>query len=123
MLGAPETIGQIDERDIERRENCEDGGEGCFLFGIFYQAAQQQVGDEEQPEDEGRGELRVPGPPDAPDGTGPERAGDEAYGAAHDPDFDAGDAEGVPLAFAGDEIGDAGVEGDEEGAEHSVPAG
>ena len=123
MLGAPQTIRQIDERDIERRENCEDSGKGCLLFGIFYQAAEQQVGDEEQPEDEGGGELGVPGPPDTPDGTRPEWAGDQADGAAHHAYFDGGNAERVPFAFAGDEISNAGVEGDEEGAEHGVPTG
>src|SRR5277367_7204733 len=100
MLRAPQTIREIDQRDIERSENRENCGERCFLFGVFYQAAQQQVADEEQPQDEGGGELRVPGPPDTPDGTCPERAGDEANRAADDADFDAGDAEGVPLAIA-----------------------
>ena len=56
-------------------------------------------------------------------GSRPQRAGDQANGAADDADFDAGDTEGIPFAIAGDEIGDAGVEGDEEGAEHGVPAG
>ena len=46
MLRAPQTIREIDERNIERRENRKDGGERCFLFGIFDQAAQQEVGDE-----------------------------------------------------------------------------
>src|SRR5271156_4048229 len=123
MLRAPQTIREIDQRNVERREDCENGGEGCFLFGIFYQAAQQQVGDEEQPEDEGGGELRVPGPPDTPDGSCPERAGDQADRAADDADFDAGDTEGVPFAISGYEIGHAGVEGDEEAAEHGIPAG
>src|SRR5271155_2673127 len=90
MLGAPQPIREIDQRDIERGEDREDGGEACFLFWILYEAAQQQVGDEEQPQDESGGELRVPGPPDAPDGTRPERAGDQAYCAADDADFDAG---------------------------------
>src|ERR1700684_1194390 len=111
MVGEPQTIRKIDQWNIERGKNCENGGEGCFLFGIFDQSAQQQVGDEQEPQNECRSELCVPGPPDAPDRTRPKRAGDQANRAADDADFDAGDTESIPFALSGDETGEPGEEG------------
>jgi len=58
-------------------------------------AAQEQVADVDKPEDQGGGEAGVPGPPDAPGATAPERAGDEDDGAEDDADLGAGQGPGV----------------------------
>ena len=94
MLGAPPADGHEDDGDVDGGEDGEDRGEGSDLSGWGHLAG-EEVADVEEPEDEGAGEARVPGPPDSPDGTGVEHAGEQHEGAVEDGDLGGGEGEGV----------------------------
>src|SRR5207244_3198051 len=107
MLGAPPFDGEDDNGDIDEGEDVEHGGEGGALRGLIDGASQHQVAGVEQPADQGAGESRVPGPPDAPDDAAPKGSGDQIGGEEGESDFGDGDGEGVPEKVAGDEEQDA----------------
>ena len=94
MLGAPPAVGHIDDGHVEGAEDAQDGGQRLHLRAGG-KAAQQQVADVDEPEDQGGGQPRVPGPPDAPGAASPERAGDEDDGAEDHADLGAGQRPGV----------------------------
>ena len=71
VLGAPPAVGHVYDGDVEGAEDAEDGGQGLHLRAGG-EAAQEQVADVDEPEDEGGGEAGVPGPPDSPGAAAPE---------------------------------------------------
>ena len=85
MLHAPPAVGHIDDGHVESAEDAEDGGQRLHLRPGG-KAAQQQVADINQPQNEGGGQPRVPGPPDAPD---------EHHGAEDHTHLGAGQGPGV----------------------------
>src|ERR1700730_2781316 len=123
VLCPPETVRHVDERDIEKRKNTEDCGKSGAALGVFEQTPQQQIGNIEQPEEKGCGQPRVPGPPNAPDRAGPQRAGDEPDRAAGYAQFCCGDTQPVPFEPACREIGDVGGENGGKSRERRYPGG
>src|SRR5438552_2162688 len=101
MLGAPPLDGKDDDRDVDEGEDVEDGGKSRALRRLFDGAAQHQVARVKEPADQGAGEPRVPGPPDAPDDAAPEGARDQIGGEEGESDFRDGDGERVPEKIAG----------------------
>src|SRR5258708_22640032 len=94
MLSAPPAVGHVDDGDVEGSEDAEDGGQRLHLWASG-EAAQKQIADVDEPENEGGGETRVPCPPDTPGAAAPQRSGDEDDGAKDDADFSAGERPGV----------------------------
>src|SRR5258706_2105111 len=113
MLGTPPLDGEDDDGDVDEGEDVEDGGEGGALRGLFDGAPQHEVAGVKEPADQGAGESRVPGPPDASDDTAPEGSGDQVGGEEGESDFGDGDGESVPEEVPVDEEKNAGGEGDE----------
>ena len=89
MLRAPPAVGHVDDGGIERAEDAEDCGK-CLHLRAGGKPAHQQVADIDEPQNQGGGEPRVPGPPDTPGAATPERPGSEDNGAVEDADFSAG---------------------------------
>ena len=102
-----------DDGDVDEGEDAEDGGEGRALRGFFDGAPQHQVSGIEEPTDERAGEPGVPGPPDAPDDTTPDRSRDQVAGEEGEPDFGHGYGGRVPDEVLRDKEEGAGDEGDE----------
>ena len=100
MLGAPPAVGHIDDGHVERAEDAQYGGQGLHLRAGG-KAAQQQVADVDEPENEGGGQAGVPGPPDAPGAASPERPGNQHDGAEDDADFGAGQRPGIGRSARG----------------------
>src|SRR5579863_5935564 len=123
MRGAPKAVGDVNERDINISKDAEDGRKSGAALGLVHKTAEQDVGNVEEPEDEGGRKAGVPSPPNTPDGMGPDGAGDEANGAADHSDFRAGNAEPVPFEAARAEIGDVGKKRDGERRKHGNPGG
>jgi len=65
MLGAPPANRHVNDGNIDGGEDGKDRSEGLGLAGGG-EAAQHEVADVEEPEEEQAGEARVPCPPDAP---------------------------------------------------------
>ena len=94
VLGAPPADGHEADGDVDGSEDGQNGGEDFCLAGGG-EAAEQDVADVEEPEEEVGGEACVPCPPDAPCGAAPEHAGGEAYAGVDDCDLRGGEGEGV----------------------------
>src|SRR5207249_9189564 len=62
------------------------------------------IRDEKQPEHKGRGQARVPGPPDPPDRLGPEWPSYEDTTAKHESHFGRGQGQVIGIARAACEI-------------------
>src|SRR5271170_536587 len=104
MLAAPPADGHEDKRDIDESEDAVDGAENGAALHIVDERAEQQIGGVHEPEDEGRSEARVPGPPNSPDGFGPDGAGDEDDGGEGESGFCGGDSGPIGAGIAADEI-------------------
>jgi len=115
MLRAPPANGKEDERDVEESENAEQCAQKSAPVGLLDEGAEKQIGNIEQPQDESRGKARVPGPPDTPDGVGPNGAGDEDNGDAHKADFGASNPEPVVFGTALPNVKQVGNKADEQG--------
>src|SRR3974390_792920 len=113
VLCAPPANRKKDERNVEKSENAEQGAEEGAAIGLFNQRTEQQVGNIEEPEDEGGGEPGVPGPPDAPDRMGPDGAGNEYDGDTREAHFRAGDAKPIVLLIALPDVQEVCHEADE----------
>ncbi len=97
VLSPPETVCQIDQRDVEKRKNAKDCGDPRTSFRLVDYCAEQKVRDIQQPQNKGGGEFRVPRPPNAPDGLSPQRPRYESNRAACHTNFNACDAEPIPF--------------------------
>ena len=94
MLRAPPAIRHIDDRHVECAEDSQHGGQRLHL-GPGGEAAQEQVADVDEPQNQRGGEARVPGPPHTPRAPAPKRPRDEHYGAEDDADLSAGQCPSV----------------------------
>ena len=70
----------ITKRHVQRPEIGEDRAQPGPAMGVVQLCPQDQAARVDHPQDEGRGESRVPGPPGSPGGVGPQRAGRQASG-------------------------------------------
>ncbi len=94
VLGAPPADGHVDDGDVNRGEDGEDGCQGVGLAGRR-EPAQHQIADIEEPEQKHAGKARIPRPPDSPSCARPEHAGEEADAGVDDRHFGSSEGEGV----------------------------
>ncbi len=96
MLPAPPDRRLVDDRHVDRSEDSEDRAEPRRLLAVVGVAANEQTSDEQQPEDQRRGDLGFPGPPDTPGRLGPQRPGGQHDRAQHHTGLGRGPGEVVP---------------------------
>src|ERR1700692_3443029 len=82
MLGAPPPSGEVNDRDVDVAKDGQPRGQGSHLW-TFSKLTQQQIAGIDQPKHQGRGQARIPGPPDTPYRPGPEWPLDQHQGAEH----------------------------------------
>src|SRR6266498_200008 len=103
MLRAEKPDGKIYEWHAESTQNCERGRKHWCLSARG-KTAQQKIAHVDEPHDKGRSEAPVPGPPDAPDRTPPDRAGHQVDGQEHNSDFSGDEGDDICSRAALDQI-------------------
>ena len=90
----------FDDVVVQRNENNSNNavhrGESRCPFTSGTKASQQDVGEVDEPEQEGHGQARVPRPEAAPRSFGPDRTRDDHEAAEEDTDLSARDGESIP---------------------------
>src|SRR5579885_226154 len=119
MLGAKNADGKVNDGNVHECKNSEYGCKRSAARGLFHEVAQQQVGDVKEPQDERRGQPRVPCPPDSPNGLGPNGPCNQSRGAKERPDLRASQAQAVPLEILCDQVPNTADEDQEVGEEGS----
>src|SRR5258708_36104440 len=113
MLGPPPPNGAVNKRNVNESEYSKKRAKQCAAVGLFDQRAQEQVGNVEQPQNEGGSKPRIPGPPDAPHGMRPDGAGDQHDRCEGKADFGGGNSEPIPARLAAKDAMQIGDEADE----------
>src|SRR5947209_5110842 len=120
MQGAPPVNGFVDDGDVYEANDGEDGPSSCTGRGAAHVAAQHDVGDVDEPEDESGGQTGIPCPPCSPGGTPPDGTGEQGEGDEDGPYFSGSTGEPVPALVFLPEVGNACDSHDAEG-EHADP--
>ena len=112
---APPHHREVDERDLHGPDDSEHRGAAGSGPGIIGRASQGQVPDVDEEHHRSQGESRIPCPPHAPGGLGPDHAeGDGERGEVH-PDLGTGGGEPIPDQVPGEEVAGAAHQGRREG--------
>ena len=101
-MAAPPANGHEDDGHVGESEDAVGGGDDGATIRLFDEIADEQIGDVHEPEDEGGGEARVPGPPDSPDGARPDGAGNKHDGGEGETGFGGSDLTPAMLRLAED---------------------
>src|SRR5690606_12057014 len=108
--GAPPLDGVMDQGNVDEGQHTVDGGGPAPDLGVGDGPAEDQVADVHEPGDEGEGEARLPRPPVAPDGLGPDGAADQGGGGEQDTHLGSRRPQPVPAGSPPEQIGQPGEE-------------
>ena len=108
----------MDEGDVQEPDDAQDGPESGAFQGVIAVAFEHHVGHEDQPEDQGEGQLRIPDPPGAPDRFGPQGPREQDQGAEEEADLGGAGGPDVPAFVFAPEVEDAEEEDEREAGIH-----
>src|SRR5712692_8907942 len=111
---APPVDREVDERDVERRDDAEDGGRARGALGLLERAAEQEIADVHHEQDRHAREARVPRPPGAPRRLAPDRARRDREAREEDAELGRGVRDAVGGGRAPGQVYDRGREHDGE---------
>ena len=117
MQRPPPVHGEVNERDVERRHDPEDGGVARATLGIVDHRPHEQVADVHHEQDGDAREPRVPRPPRAPRRLAPDRAAGDGDPREYHPHLGGGVRDAIGPGGAPPQIGDR---RDEDDAERQV---
>src|SRR3972149_9947834 len=117
MKRTPPAYGHEYDRHIGKPNDAEDGGEDAATFRFVHHLAQEEICHVDEPEHEGGGQARLPGPPRPPGAAGPDGAGEQGDAGEHDAYLSSGDGDDVPPGRPRLQVRDARQEYDEESQE------
>ena len=117
MQCAPPVHRLIDDRDIDEANDRQYRAGARAGRGAAHVAAQHEIADIDKPEDQGRGQARIPRPPRTPGCSSPDRAGDQSEGEKHRSQFRCGARDPIPAFIFLPQIDDA-AQGHDTKGEH-----